>query len=135
MENCSLSAFADLAASRREWIAEVLQPWCRRAGLADLKQAEQEWADIAGRVDAEATLWTWAWSRFPVLVHEGLSGIDEAHEVLLTLDDETTVRGYPDSRRSLRGELVLLGFPAETPDRAIEQGPYSIDQVIDVRRT
>ncbi|MCA9051772.1 MAG: hypothetical protein KDA89_23705, partial [Planctomycetaceae bacterium] len=51
-------SFAALAASRREWIDSVLRPWCRQANLKDLRQAESEWTDIAGRVDVAATLWT-----------------------------------------------------------------------------
>jgi len=127
--------FDELASSRRAWIAEVLQPWCRQAPLAELKKAELDWADLAGRVDPLATLWTWAWSRFPVLVHEGLSGVDEAHEVTATLADGSIIRGYPDGRRSLRGELVLLCASPDTPDASAEQGPYSIDVIVDVKRT
>jgi len=130
-----MSEFDELAASRRAWIAEVLQPWCTQAPLVALRKAEQDWADIAGQVDSQATLWTWAWSRFPALVHEGLSGVDETHEVVVTLADGTTVRGYPDGDRSLRGELVLLSSSGDTSNGSTEQGPYSIDAIVDVRRT
>jgi len=129
-----MSEFDELAASRRAWIAEVLQPWCMRAPLVALRKAEQDWADIAGQVDSRATLWTWAWSRFPALVHESLSGVDETHEVMVTLTDGTTVRGYPDGVRSLRGELVLLCSSGDTPNGSAERGPYSIDTIADVRR-
>ena len=65
-----MSTFDELVASRQRWISEVLQPWCQAASLADLKKAAAEWGAIAGRVDTDATLWTWAWSRFPDLVHD-----------------------------------------------------------------
>src|SRR5437868_2170552 len=99
--------FADLVASRRAWLAEILQPWCRSASRQELLLAEQEWADIAGKVDPEATLWRWAWSRFPELVHEKL-GIDESSEVEIVLKNGTVLRGFPDSRQSRGGKLVLL---------------------------
>ena len=122
--------FEELAASRREWIESVLRPWCMRAALKDLRRAELEWADIAGRVDPQATLWTWAWGRFPDLVHEGLTGVSETREVRVTLRNGTVVTGWPDNRRSTQGRLVLL---SRSPDgRAVESGPHSIDDIATV---
>ena len=76
-----MSTFDDLVASRRNWIDDVLEPWCRTASLADLRKAGSEWGNIAGTVDVESTLWLWAWSRFPDLVNQELSAVDETHEV------------------------------------------------------
>ena len=70
-------SFEDLAASRRQWIDDVLRPWCRQATLRQLRQAEIEWLDIAGRVDLNATLWTWAWERFACLTHPEMAGVNE----------------------------------------------------------
>ena len=120
-------SFEDLVASRREWIDNVLRPWCREAALKDLLRAELEWGDIAGRVDPQSTLWTWAWGRFPALVHEGLSGVNESREVRVRLRDGTTAAGFPDNRRSQRGKLFLVGRSAAG---ALEDhGPYSIDEI------
>ena len=55
-----MAEFDDLVASRKAWIADFLQPWCRSAPLAALKRAELDWADIAGKVTADKTLWPWA---------------------------------------------------------------------------
>ena len=127
-----MAEFDDLVASRKAWIADFLQPWCRSAPLAALKRAELDWADIAGKVTADKTLWPWAWARFPDLVHETL-GIEETTEVQVILNDGHTVRGYPDARASLQGQLVLWGSdPAGTDPR--ELGPYSIDRVAKVSR-
>lgn len=128
----SPTTFQDLVDSRKAWIDQFLQPWCRQAGRADLIRAEHEWLDIAGRASADATLWTWAWSRFPDLVCEGLAGVNEAALVQVTLADGRTFTGYPDNRRSRQGVLVLLG---RGPDgRASEFGPFSIDEIAVVRR-
>ena len=127
-----MADFDELVASRKKWIAEVLQPWCRIATLAALKQAELEWLDIAGKVAAEKTLWPWAWSRFPELVHEAL-GIEETTEVEVSLQDGRTVRGYPDSRASQQGQLILWG--SDTPDtEPRELGPFSIERITGVQR-
>ncbi len=125
-------SFEDLAASRRRWIADILRPWCLQATLKQLKQAELEWLDIAGRVDAHASLWTWAWDRFPELTHEGLPGVNETHKVAVELRDGQTVSGFPDSRRSLQGMLVLLGEGDN--GRLQHLGPFSIDDIVAVRR-
>lgn len=127
-----MSDFDELVASRKAWIANVLQPWCRSATLTGLKQAEQEWMDIAGKVAAEKTLWPWAWSRFPDLVHESL-GIEETSPVAITLQDGRRYCGYPDSRASQRGQLVLWGSdPDGTPPRDL--GPFSIEQIRSVKK-
>ncbi len=123
--------FADLVLSRKTWLTDVLQPWCRTASRKDLLLAEQEWTDIAGKVDAEKTLWRWAWSRFPELVHESL-GIEETSEVIVTLKNGQEIRGFPDARQSLRGMLVVL--TADEQGRNADAGPWSIDEVTLIRR-
>ncbi len=123
-----MPTFDDLVASRKAWIEEVLKPWCLEARRQDLIRAELEWGDIAGRVDENATLWTWAWSRFPDLVHEGLSGINETRPVKVTLKSGETATGFPDARQSTRGQLVLIGDA-----RGERQwGPVSIDDIAHV---
>ena len=72
-----MQTFADLVASRRAWIDDVLKPWCAQAPVLQLKLAELEWLDIAGKVDPESTLWAWAWSRFPARVNADLAPTDE----------------------------------------------------------
>lgn len=124
--------FDELIASRKQWIETVLKPWCRTAPLKDLKRAELEWGDIAGRVDPQATLWTWAWSRFPALVYGGLSGVDETHEVRVTLADGTSVTGFPDNRRTKQGNLVLLCVHPHGETDVV--GPLSIDHIAEVER-
>lgn len=124
--------FEELVKSRKAWISDVLTPWCRQASLVALKQAEQEWNDIAGRVAPEKTLWPWAWSRFPDLVHESL-GIDETAEVEVTLRGGQTLRGFPDSRASQNGQLVLWGADSTNPTPR-ELGPFGIEQVQFVKR-
>ena len=123
----SCQTFEDLAASRRDWIESVLRPWCVQANLKQLRHAEAEWLDIAGKVDQLATLWTWAWERFPALTHEGLAGVNATDRVQVTLNDGTSVKGFPDNRRSLRGMLVLVD--TDVDGNALEHGPYSIDDV------
>ncbi len=119
-------SFEDLAASRRQWIDEVLHPWCRKANLKQLRRVEPEWLDIAGRVDINATLWTWAWERFDGLTHPEMAGVNETHQIRVSLNDGTVVTGFPDSRLSLRGMLVIVG----SGEAGIEEhGPFSIDDV------
>lgn len=126
--------FAHLAASRREWIDSILRPWCTTAARRELLQAEHEWTDVAGKVDPNKTLWFWAWSRFPELVNHELTGIDETGEVTVTLADGREVRGYPDARESLHGELVLLCPAISGRGRGEFAGPFSLDDVTQVRR-
>jgi hypothetical protein len=124
--------FDALIASRRAWIDTVLKPWLRKAPRRDLLFAEQEWVDLAGRADTRKTLWPWAWSRFPVLYVDDLGGLEETYRVVVTLRDGSLHAGYPDARRSLHGELVLLGDSVVNGSR--ELGPFSIDDVVTVER-
>ena len=124
------SGFEELAAARRGWIENVLRAWCRQAPLKELRKAEQEWFDIAGRADANATLWTWAWERFPDIVHPDLPGVHETHEIRVVLTDGTELTGYPDARLSLRGMLVVVGTD-ESGD-VVTSEPVSIDQVVSI---
>jgi hypothetical protein len=129
-----MSSFSDLVTSRKAWLADVLAPWCRVASLKDLKLAELEWVDIAGKVDPEKTLWFWAWSRFPALVHDELAGIDETRPVTVSLKDGTQSTGYPDARQSKQGQLVLLGRDQNSPRRTTEHGPFAIDEIATISR-
>ncbi len=126
--------FSELVASRQAWIAEVLKPWCVAAPWKELFQAEQDWPDIAGQVDAQATLWSWAWSRFPALVHEGLAGIDETHLVRVTTRDGRVLEGYPDNRESRQGRLTLLTTVSDGSGRHELSEPISIDNIAAVER-
>jgi hypothetical protein len=123
-----MTTFDELVASRKRWIDEVLKPWCLSANRKDLMRAAMDWGDIAGRVDEEATLWTWAWSRFPALVHEGLAGVNETRAVRVTLKSGAKVTGFPDARESKNGQLVLVSTEGE----ANSPGPFSIDEIADV---
>ena len=125
--------FEALAASRREWIDSVLHPWCRMASQKLLLKASTEWLDLAGRVDVDATLWTWAWERFPVLTHPELSGVNETHPVRVRLQNGDEYTGFPDSRQSVRGQLVLLGQDEATGLHA-QLGPFPIDNIAAVER-
>lgn len=125
----SPESFEDLAASRRGWIESVLRPWCQQASLKQLRQADMEWHEFAGRVDAHATLWTWAWERYPALVHDDLAGVNETNEVSVTLQDGRIATGFPDGRQSLKGQLVL----ATTVGQEEDSGPFSIDEIVDIR--
>lgn len=124
-----LAAFADLTASRRRWIQEVLVPWCRTANVPSLLKAESEWGDIAGRVDPQFSLWLWAWSRFPVLYVEGLKGIDESFPVRLQTNSGSIHIGFPDSRASSRYQLVLVDSTSGDPI-----GPFRLDQIVSAER-
>jgi hypothetical protein len=129
-----MSSFAELIASRRQWIEQTLKPWCQAASLQDLRRAELEWEDIAGKADPEATLWTWAWSRFPNIVHEGLAGVDETHAVRINLKNGNSHVGFPDNRKSEQGRLVLLLAESAGQGRSSETGPISIDEIASVER-
>lgn len=126
-----LSAFLELSASRRAWIQEFLIPWCRTANVPSLLKAEMEWEDIAGRVDAQFSLWLWAWSRFPVLYADGLRGLEESYNVRATMIDGTQHIGYPDGRSSQRAMLVLVD---RVDRKTVERGPLRLDQVQTVER-
>jgi len=127
----SMSTFAELVTSRKTWLTDFLEPWCRSAARKELLLAELEWIDIAGKVDVEKTLWRWAWSRFPDLIHESL-GIEETTEVVVTLRDGREIRGYPDSRQSLRGMLVIL--TSTDTGRFTDAGPISLDDILAINR-
>ncbi|HQZ69667.1 MAG TPA: hypothetical protein PLY87_31495 [Planctomycetaceae bacterium] len=123
--------FEQLAAARRGWIDQVLRTWCQQAALKELRKAELEWFDIAGRADVNPTLWTWAWERFPAIVHPDLPGVHETHPVEVMLRDNSTLTGYPDARQSLRGMLVLVEMDAT--GTMLTHGPISIDEIVAVR--
>ena len=125
-----MSTFYDLAISRRNWIDEVLAPWCQSAPRKELLKAEMEWLDIAGKVDETATLWTWAWSRFPDLVYDGLAGVNETSEVTVLLKNGLRTVGFPDGRRTEKGMLFLVTTDASMP----EAGPFSIDDIKSVEK-
>ncbi len=125
-----MSTFEQLVTSRRRWIDEELEPWCRQAARADLLKASQEWLDIAGKVDADSTLWSWAWSRFPVLVCDDLPGVDETHPVQVALADGRVVAGYPDAQAAGPGQLLVV----DADDPGVTHGPISIDEIRDVAR-
>jgi len=125
----AMQSFSELVASRKSWIVNELVPWCTRAAFKDLKLAELEWGDIAGKVDPEKSLWFWAWSRFPALVHPELMGIDETREVQVRLHDGRVARGFPDARQSRQGQLVLVARDRANPKREDRHGPFSIDEI------
>ena len=129
---CMPADFESLARSRRDWIENVLRVWCRQATLNELRKADVEWFDIAGRADANATLWTWAWERFPEIVHPQLPGVHETYEVRVTLHDGHILSGFPDARQSLRGILILVG-PDESGAIVVSH-PISIDQITAVAK-
>ncbi len=128
--------FEDLVTSRRKWIEEELRPWCQSASRKQLIKAEHEWEDIAGRAAAEQTLWTWAWERFPSLVYEGLTGVNETQRIAVELSDGETMIGFPDGRRSQRGELFLLtgenDMKEASTSKLAEAGPFSLDDIVSV---
>lgn len=125
--------FAELVVSRQKWIEEVLKPWCLTAPWKELFQAEQDWPNIAGQVDAHTSLWTWAWGRFPALVHEDLPGIDETHLVSVTTRDGQTFVGYPDNRESRHGKLRLLCETTPSSGQHELSDAISIDDVAAVQ--
>ena len=125
-------SFEELVTSRKSWINDVLRPWCQQAKRSDLIKAEPDWIDIAGKVDTNKTLWSWAWSRFPDLVHETL-GIEESAEVEVSLKDGRKFQGFPDSRKSQRGQLILCGYDSIKAQSA-EFGPFSIDDIESIKR-
>jgi hypothetical protein len=124
--------FDQLAASRRAWIEDVLRPWCQQATRKDLLKAEQEWLDIAGNAAPEQTLWTWAWERFPTLVYDGLTGVNETQQVQIELINGESHSGFPEGRRSKRGELFLLlagDMETASANDLAEAGPFSLDDI------
>ncbi len=128
------ATFAELVASRQQWLEETLKPWCLAAPWKELFQAEQDWTNIAGQVDPQGTLWAWAWSRFPTLVSEGLPGIEETHLVRVTIRDGQIFVGYPDNRESQHGKLRLLCETSPDSGRHELSEAISIDDVVTVER-
>lgn len=126
--------FADLVASRQQWLEGVLKPWCLTAPWKELFQAEQDWPNIAGQVDPHGTLWAWAWSRFPALVCEGLPGIEETHLVRVRTRDGRALIGYPDNRESRHGKLRLLCETSSNGGRHELSEAISIDDIASVER-
>lgn len=120
--------FVSLVVERQRWIADVLQPWCRQAARQDLLLAEQEWLNLAGKVEPEGTLWAWAWNRFPGLVNSQVWKMDETHPVTVQLQGGEERTGYPDARRSTRGMLLLVGRDLAT-QHTVEWGPFSLDDI------
>jgi hypothetical protein len=127
-----MGSFDELVSARKAWIDDILMPWCQKARRVDLLKAEPEWLDIAGKVTPEKTLWLWAWSRFPELIHESL-GIEETSEVEVHLRDGRSLTGFPDSRKSQRGQLFLWGSDPVTGISS-DLGPFSIDEIDSIRR-
>jgi hypothetical protein len=125
--------FEALVASRQQWIANVLQPWCRAASRQELCKASQDWLNLAGAVDPQATLWTWAWSRFPALVEAGLAGINETYPVRVTTRDQHSVVGFPDNRASQHGKLCLLCELSDGSGSRLSEA-ISIDDIVAVER-
>ncbi len=128
-----MQSFDELAIARKSWIQNVLRPWCLQACRAELLKAEIEWLDVAGKVSPEKTLWSWAWSRFPELVHENL-GIEETSELTVTLRDGRVFKGFPDARKSEHGKLVVWGNPNGAA-MATDLGPFSIDDISSVEKS
>lgn len=127
-----MQTFVDLVTSRQKWIAEVLRPWCASADWKELQLAEQEWLNLAGKVEPEGTLWAWAWNRFPGLVNTQSWKIDETHPISIKLVNGQTFDGYPDGRRSLQGKLVLLCRDRAQPQKFVDAGPFRIDEIVSV---
>jgi len=129
-----MPTFAELVVSRQQWLEGTLRPWCLAAPWKELFQAEQDWINLAGQVDPQGTLWTWAWSRFAALVCEGLPGIEESHCVRVTTRDGRGVVGYPDNRESRHGKLRLLCETLPGTGRHELSEAISIDDVVAVQR-
>ena len=129
-----MATFDELVESRKAWIDDFLKPWCQTAPLADLKKAADEWGDIAGRVTPEMTLWPWAWSRFPGLVEEELNAINETCQVEVQLKSGEVLTGYPDSRESKPGALVLFCVSGATTADATHSDPMTIDEIESVKQ-
>lgn len=126
--------FEELAASRRDWISNVLQPWCEQARQSELKRAHDEWNDLAGRVDPTVTLWFWAWRRFPDLINSDLGRFDESAVIRLVLSDGREVTGTPDARASRGGQIVLVCRPVDGSRGFVDAGPFSIDEIVSAER-
>lgn len=126
------ATFDSLVESRKAWIQAVLRPWCQTASLKELKKADVEWFDIAGKADPKATLWTWVWERFPAIVHPDLPGVHETYEVVVMLNDGRAITGFPDNRATQKGMLVLVG--TDSNGSLTSHGPFSMDHIVSVIR-
>lgn len=122
------TALDDLIVARRQWIDEVLRPWCARATHAELKLAEFLWLDLAGRVPPEETLRVWAWERFAGFV-DPTEGLSEAREWTFQHRDGRTVTGFIDRRESGCGTLAICTRNPVT-GRIETVGPWSVDEVV-----
>jgi hypothetical protein len=67
-------------------------------------------------------------------VHERLPGVNETHEVRVTLKSGAAHVGYPDNRKTAGGQLVLLLTSDDANRRLTESGPLSIDEIVQVER-
>ncbi len=123
--------FDQLVSSRKEWIESVLRPWSIQAPRKELIKAAMEWTDIAGKVSPESTLWTWAWSRFPELIYDGLEGVNETLEVEVQMKDGSIHVGFPNNNSTEYGNLVLL-LTERQPHS--DSSPLSIDEIVSVKR-
>lgn len=127
--------FSELVTSRKAWLGSVLRPWCEQAGYHDLQRAEGDWPNLAGKVDPQKTLWYWAWSRFPELVHAEISDIDETHALEIELKNGQTCTGYPDARESQHGKLAVLVMGKSESDPAERKTlkQFTIDEIAAIR--
>lgn len=128
------TTFAELVASRQQWLEDVLKPWCLAAPWKELFQAEQDWVNIAGQVDPHRTLWAWAWSRFPPLVSDGLPGIEETYLLRVVTRDGRQFVGFPDNRESRHGKLRLLCKTSAGSGHHELSDAISIDDIVTVER-
>jgi hypothetical protein len=61
-----------------------------------------------------------------------MPGLNETYELLVELRDGRSLRGYPDARQSIRGQLVVLG---RADDGVLQQLPtVQLDDVVSMRR-
>ena len=65
-------------------------------------------------------------------VDKHIATVGENIQVQVTLKDGTVVQGFPDSRESLRGTLVLVPCGTESGEPNV-LGPYSVDDVVAVQ--
>lgn len=125
--------YESVALSRRKWLDEILAPWCKSSSRKELRLAEGDWVNLAGKVAPEKSLWFWAWSRFPDLVEPELQAINETHQIRVTIGMGDIYEGYPDARESTNGVLVLLCRDPST-GRYEQTGPFSLDDIRSVER-
>ena len=133
-ESSRTDPYSDLVVSRKAWLDNVLRPWCFQAGYKDLLLAEGEWQNLAGKVEPQKTLWYWAWSRFPELVHPDISDINETHALTVELKNGDQYTGFPDARESLHGKLVIQLTEQTDKGMANTQKQFKIDEIHTVQR-